>query len=598
MKKTAIQFQLFISYSTLIIIFIILTTGFFYYFSSETLKNHAVEYISQLSIAITGGIDNEIRQMDDISKRVAYSNLLKDRFISYLDDPSEINLYLNQTVLRDIFIAIMGPLEKWYQINLYDFEGSYVGAGINNAIGNLDLSKEFWYEDTLTREGARFLTAPYMDTEGLGDPQVISLNRVYYDNVYHPIGIIEIQYEVDHIFQAVLKSVYTSGDKEIPREIFVFGSGGNLIYPFDPDPQINYDLYYQTAVDSEESSKPITLKEENGASKRIMTSVRSEYSGWYIIVAVEENDLLKPVYVFTRMMIIFCLITIISSLFISYFIANRLSRPIKQLESTVSALTLESFPEDMLDETGREFNEIESLLASFRDMHSRLRQSANELVTSQSRELESRMMALQAKMNPHFLYNTIATINVLADEQGNQEIKMICRDMSGMLRYISSEAMGNVQLNEEIEQTERYLNLMKHRYENNLEFRINMDKDILKIQVPRLIIQPFVENSLKYGITEKPPWIIGLRGFIEENQWIVEISDNGKGFHQDKIKDLNEKIHAVKPDEIRQFHSLEGMGILNIYTRLKLLYREDLLFSIENDLNGGARILIGGPLEG
>lgn len=107
----------------------------------------------------------------------------------------------------------------------------------------------------------------------------------------------------------------------------------------------------------------------------------------------------------------------------------------------------------MLDETGREFNEIESLLVSFRDMHSRLRQSANELVTSQSRELESRMMALQTKMNPHFLYNTIATINVLADEQGNKDITMICKDLSGMLRYITSESSGNVLIIDEIVHT-------------------------------------------------------------------------------------------------------------------------------------------------
>jgi len=575
-----------------------LTTGFFYFFSSGTLRDRAVESIFQLTMSINSSMDNEIQQMDDISKRVAYSNLLKERYIDYLQDPTETNLYLNQTVLRDIFIAIMGPLEKWYQINLYDFEGSCVGAGNLNSIRIWDVKQEFWYEETMNLNGARYLTAPYIDTEGVGDPLVVSLTRVYYDNYYVPIGIIEIQYEVDHIIQAVLESVYSPGDTDNSREVYVFGPEGSLIYPFETEEDSKFEQYYQTIAESENRNRSgqYTLKESKGDSKWILTAVQSDFTEWHIVVAEKENDLLQPLNVFTRIMLIFCLIAIVSSLFITFIISNRLSRPIKQLEKTVSALTLESFPEEMLNDTKKEFNEIESLLSSFRDMYARLRQSANELVTAQSGELESRMMALQAKMNPHFLYNTIATINVLADEQGNQEIKNICKDMSGMLRYISSESTGTVLLKDEIEQTERYLNLMKHRYEGNLEFLIEVDKAMLTIPVPRLIIQPFVENSLKYGISRQPPWKIRVTGVVEEDRWIVEIGDSGLGFTQDRLNTLNKALETIELDKINLSRSLEGMGIINIYTRMKLLYRDDLIFKIGNSPEFGARILIGGPM--
>jgi two-component system sensor histidine kinase YesM len=183
----------------------------------------------------------------------------------------------------------------------------------------------------------------------------------------------------------------------------------------------------------------------------------------------------------------------------------------------------------------------------------------------------------------------------MAEENMSREITMLCQKLSRMLRYISSEESSEVSLGAEIEYTAAYLECMKIRYPDDLNVAIEIDEELLQIPVPKLIVQPLVENCIKHGIHVPSPWFIRIDGKVADNRWMITVSDNGPGMPKDKRQALFDKIKEL--NETNKFPGLnvEGMGLLNIYFRLNLIYGDRMIFDIEEQPHGFA-ITIGGPI--
>ena len=131
--------------------------------------------------------------------------------------------------------------------------------------------------------------------------------------------------------------------------------------------------------------------------------------------------------------------------------------------------------------------------------------SLNELIDSRQQELKSRTLALQSQTNPHFYYNTLSCIIVLAENRKNDEVVTLCKNLTQIMRYITDHSSQSVPLREEMEYVEKYLYCMKVRYQSSLNCNLSIDERLLDLSVPKLIIQPLVENAIKYGTDCIPP---------------------------------------------------------------------------------------------
>lgn len=200
-------------------------------------------------------------------------------------------------------------------------------------------------------------------------------------------------------------------------------------------------------------------------------------------------------------------------------------------------------------------------------------------------------------MNPHFLYNSLAAIQSMADADMNKEITLMCQSMANILRYISSDTETTVSLADEISCTKDFLTCMSIRYENDLFFTIDIPESMKNIKVPKLCIQPIVENSVKFCTMNLPPWHIYLNGLITDGKYIITVVDNGPGFSQEALAGINSKIREIDATGLLPSLEIKGMGLLNVYMRYKLLYGNDFVFEIENLKNNGSRITIGGIYE-
>ncbi len=596
---------------------------FFYYYTSTILKNRASQSHQSLCESISEKLDAEVMKMNTVSMNICYSSLIKNHFykhLSYNINPDsesnelKVEKYYNSKELMDIFMAIIGPSQTVSQINLYDFNGEMIGAGISNTTTKISLAKKSWYQKVLLKNGDKYISAPHSDNllarvrggvedsvyVSLGvddDSKYISLCRELFDRNWMKQGIVEVEQDCDTIFQGLDELANQESGK---KSIYVFNNEGALLFPYNR--RIDRHCYDYLKVAPSYNTKAISTTVQNpiNHTREIVTYTNSDYTGWKILIVESQQLVLAPVVTFTKIVVFGCIGLLLLTLLISFVLAKKVTTPIQHIHRAIKKLDLKMLFAQTQPKLTSDLNELEELNIAFQNMSVKLKQSMDALLLSQSQEMQSKMLALQSQMNPHFLYNTLATVIIMAEENMRESVITMCKNVSHMLRYISSHKSPLVKMNAEIEYTQKYLECMKFRHRNNLSYSIRIDPQIHEIFIPKLVIQPLVENALKHGTKNEPPWRIEVKAFFVENDlndhhdWRVTVQDNGPGFTKNEIASIHRKIREINENGLLPSLELDGMGLLNIYTRLKLIYKEQMLFQISNPDEGGAIITIGG----
>jgi len=604
-KYKTLQNSMFINFSIFIVL--LLTTvavSLYYYLANDAYKKSSAQQ-SQLCISVMRSIDDSIERMNTISMNILYSSLIKTHFQSYLTNPEGVNKtwsdsyerYSDITALINIIMAINGPSLPVSQTNIYDLEGHMVGTGRFNGEYNIDISKSEWYTKTLALNGDKFLSVP-IENDWLNSMNVlyrgdkyVSLLRTYSNFDDDAKGVIEVMQDCDSLFK------YSSETESENLKFFVVNQDGQLVYPYIVNEGRDWLHYYNTI--NERGLEPLNshkIDNEERTNTYVLTYAISDYTGWTVMALQPERAIFESLDNIALLFIVFSLIAIVITLIISYLISKNVTLPIKQLSKDVNRIELSTLPNNVVDNGDRKqsIEEIKRLRQAFIDMNRKLNKTLEEVLESKNEEMNAKMLALQSQMNPHFLYNNLATISVMAEEEMNSQIVSLCDNVSYMLRYISVDDRQGVKLREEMEYTNKYVECMKLRYDVNIDVTISLDHSMFDIFVPKLIIQPLVENSIKYCMKLSPPWQIEVNGFICNGKWIISVSDNGIGFNESALKEFQEFRDSYDNYSTIPKLQIGGMSLKNIYSRLRLLYKEDAIFELNIKEDGGSEVRIGG----
>jgi two-component system sensor histidine kinase YesM len=608
MKLKTIQTNLFFTYSLIIVLVVTIFVSFIYIWVSDLLKTRAFDSIDNLSTSFIEKLDSEIRQMDSVALDICYSNLVKNRFekytsyssIDYNNNESKLAAINNSKELIDILTAINGPSRAVQQINLYDFNNQVFGTGFDNTQRNVSLDEKDWYKEVMKKDGGKVITLPHKDPElskiisKNDNINYISICRLYFGTYNVVQGVVEVKQYSDTILKNII--AYMKKDP-VQERIFVYDSSGKVIYPYSDNTKENSTYYYNYYEDNSKTHSFQTVLNPLTKEKELLMYKTSDYTGWTVAVVTSEKTLLSPITNFTKVVLFVSVIILFLALLFSFFAAQKYTTPIKKLRKIVRSINLQEPSFEIPAGLNSGLNELEELNQAFYKMNKKLKTSIDELLLSQQHEMQSKMLALQSQMNPHFLYNTLANISAMAEEEMNEQIIEMCAYISDMLRYISSDSSPLVEINTEIEYTEKYLACMKFRYGSKLSYSIDIDEDVKNVKIPKLSIQPLVENALKFGTKKLPPWDIKISGYIKNNYWHIHVQDNGPGFDAERLEQIHQKMQEIDDTGLLPSLDLEGMGLLNIYIRLKLIYKENMIFIINKNLNGGTIILIGGSIK-
>ena len=297
---------------------------------------------------------------------------------------------------------------------------------------------------------------------------------------------------------------------------------------------------------------------------------------------------------FTRLSILYMILlpgVIGFSVLAAWIISASIYIPIKKLHDVTTTITGEDLQALV---TNHNVDEITELGISFNIMIGRIRELVNAKLREQDNLKKAELKALQAQINPHFLYNTLDTIVWLAESKKTEQVIDIVRALSSFFRIALSKGKDWISLRQEIEHVSSYLAIQKMRYRDILDYRIEVDQTLLDSTILKLTLQPLVENALYHGIKTKRDGgtIVVQVKQLEDDTVLLQVQDDGVGFTPYKLTQIQESL-GDDLDEISMDEG--GFGLKNVHKRIQLYYGQAYGLSIQSQYRGGTCVSVNIP---
>jgi len=462
-----------------------------------------------------------------------------------------------------------------YRVLFYNWSGDVIASNYstgNNLNVGVDINDVDGVEDLAAGE---IVVLPMHDDQWnvRNKQQVISVVKRLAGN---NMGYFEVQWLESDVEKLMLPS-----DNEY--QIRVFAESGDVVYSSD-ETQINdFDLI----VDS--GKKKGVIRTGN----TLLAYVNQD--GYYTVISTELS--FWETIVFPILPALFLLIVVF--LGISIIFANvgaaALGRPISTLQKAITKTDYDNLLRQTIDDDEKadlqKVSEIENTYKIFESMVERLDESKKTAEKMSFLQLRAQLDLMQAQVNPHFIYNVLNIISAKGLMADDESICDMCDNLSKILRYSTNVKEKEATIHEEMEYLHEYLMLLKARYESRLEYHIEVDDKIEDEIIPKLALQQIVENAVIHGFSDTAEVMrIEIQGKQRNTGWEIDIRDNGKGIEQDSLAVMKQRINELKIqlDEGKENVEFEigGMGIYNTFSRLYLLYRENLVFKIRSDDTG------------
>ncbi len=265
------------------------------------------------------------------------------------------------------------------------------------------------------------------------------------------------------------------------------------------------------------------------------------------------------------------IIAVIISTIGSMLFSRVFSKPIIELSAMMRTITIDDFSDVIVNERKDEIGILHDSFGVMIDRNKRL--IANEY-QSKLEKREAQIRALQAQINPHFMYNTLQVIGGMALKKEVPQVYKITTALGDILRYSLNFSDEMVSLREEIEYFKAYLMIQNERFGNRIKLEINMEDPLLDYLIPKLILQPLIENSLEHGLSGKSgEWRIVLEGRLTvEEDLLLTLEDNGVGIEADRLLQIQDNLRY---EAERSLKSSSHIGLCNVNSRIKLRFAED-----------------------
>lgn len=564
--------KLLIIISVSICVLIALGGVVFYVHIYNSITYDAKRNLRELTELTSANLDQHLSEMDRIAIYLAANLTLNQTFQELNATPTEAHQRrqaLYSEAASELMVFSVPTSTQQFRIALYGLNGDFVSAG-NRLSGALSGTRfhpnqyQEWKESLPIQHRRMSLLPPDRDPFSYNDSEVFFtvFREMIHIPSYRSTGLVAIQSPFSELERMLTFSSYVGITSRL------YDANGILIFPADE--YISND------------------------TSRISSRSDLYHGNWTLELSQSQsyvNNLLSSAAI---MLVMVCISMALLSLLFMYLVLKRITKPLRQLNNAVRQVDIDNL--SMNIDYVRTNDEIHNLTQAFNTMLENLQKSINDFSNLKEQELRAHIIALQAQMDPHFLFNTLSIISAASRESNSDVISDICRIMADMLRYISSYDEETVPLALEVEHVEKYLSLMKYRYEEQLTYEIDLPLDDTSLRIPKLCLQPLVENCFHHGFKNTlPPWQLKITGFWDRETWRITITDNGSGFKEDALEKAIERADAFATQpalDIKTF-KIGGMGLVNILSRFKLLYGDEMIFGVSRD-NHQTTVTIGG----
>ncbi len=303
---------------------------------------------------------------------------------------------------------------------------------------------------------------------------------------------------------------------------------------------------------------------------------------WKVISIISLSEIANENERMTMVIIVFGAICLVCAFVASYLLSYTISKPILKLVGIMKQIKSGNLE---LRADLKAKGEIGMLGDGFNSLMDRINGLLNQIYTEQKLKRENEFKLLQSQIKPHFLYNTIETIISFIKLGLKDNAMLTARYLAGFYRISLSKGNDIITIKDELDLISNYLSIQKLRYVEYLDFSLEFDEDILKFQIPKLTLQPLVENSIYHGLKQKEDkGILVIKGYLENDLVTIDVFDDGVGMSEEQInKVLNRAVGS---------HKSTDFGVHSVDSRLKLLYGDQYGLSIESRVTEFTRVTL------
>ena len=423
-----------------------------------------------------------------------------------------------------------------------------------------EIEETDWYQKTLEHPGLNWFANYQEET-------LFSARKLAFSGAREGVNILYMDVDYQKLFTPYAETLISECG------LYITDQDGKLVFEesrFSGKNQ-NYDLTYSEFLE----------QRDRGSTDYIILCEQSNTTGWTVWLYQPvglAGEAMRPIGVMAGVTILICIFAAVLAYFItSGMVSSRIERLTHFMQEVQEGSMDMQMESDDRDEIGM-------LYRGFGSMMKRIRTLINEVYLSKITQKEAELKALQAQINPHFLYNTLSLINWKALAAGEEDISRMTLALSTFYRTALNRGRNVLQVETELSNTRAYLEIQSMLHEGDFDYEIEAQTEILQCESLNLILQPLVENAIHHGIEEKTDGRgkITVRGWKEDNCVWFMVEDNGVGMEQE----VADKILTMES---------KGYGVRNVDERIRLCYGEKYAMKVESVVGKGTKMTIHFP---
>lgn len=551
---------------------------------SNVMKDKAVVDSQNMARELSGMLSERMEKLNLFAIQIFYDRKIYAANTEYtsgnMDSFSEntFQQYLQSTLLsKNEFDEILIRFTK----NNKTFPVSRTSIATTESEHNIDAL----YKSALQGKGKPQWYISYEDGNAAG----IYITKLIFDlnDIKKILGMIVFKVDEQYLFE-----VFNNFITHIKQNLSLFSENNQTIFDyktFEEDSKHNFDEF----ITSKENVNLKEVKLRHDTAYLIYNPIQP--ANWKLMIGISENVLLKEVRKIATLIVLLCIATIpICFLLINYTYIdlikplNLLIKRMRQIEKGDIGIIIES---KRMDEFGYVFG-------TFNKMSQQIKYLIDTVYKKQIAMKDAEINALQAQINPHFLYNTLEAINWKAKMNGVEEISDMITSLSFIIEAnLNRSGEKFVPIHREIEYIINYTFLIQKRFGDKIKFNLAVNDETLNFVIPKLVVQPIIENAIYHGLEmKKGGGAIDVAIWKDNDVLFISVTDNGLGIDEKILNKLNENLSEEKfvGSEYNDGNSSK-IGVLNVHRRIKLLYGEGYGLDIKSELGKGTTVTINLP---
>lgn len=568
--------QILLGFMLVMVIVLALVVFFVYNKVSVLLRNTAERHIQQTAVQAAGKLDASLKQVDTLTAQIA-TNATVQRFLTNEVKGEPITFSERQSLQQEVrkyeaYATGIRSLEiyttDYQRLSPLD-DGSLASRVPREWIALADgvQGQLYWFGQDVKEADL-----------------VIALRRIrLIDESFVHGGYLLVRMEKSYFD---LDDGSTSGSERNQEAMLLYDQAGHMVAS-NLTGEVDSDYILQG------EGEILTL----GKEEYISVHKQSAATGWRVVMLTPVDYTTEGISVLRTSVLVSGAVGALLFLVLSFILSTMITRPILQLIKAMRGARFGTLKPNQATSSTMEINELNNTYNQMVD-------SLNELieVVYQKEIIQSRteLQALQAQINPHFLFNTLEAFYWALEEKGEEELAQVVVAMSGLFRYVITRKDEDewVLIADELEHAERYLMIMKMRLLDRLSWRIESDDASRKVQIPKLLIQPLVENAILHGVEQKlePGTIILQVGPSSRHGYTtISVTDDGPGMDEQKLAALHLAMEQGHTESAKG----SGVGLANVGRRIRLYYTTGQGgISIESEKGGGTTVSFDIPNDG